>query len=252
MENPWFWRPAPRINADMRLFCFPYAGGNSITIYRRWPALLPPEIELVAIQLPGRGNRIGEPPGRRVSDIVVPLSRAITPLLDKPASFFGYSMGGLICFELAHLLRSQCGIEPVHLVLAGRRAPQDLAEKKITYDLPRPEFIAEIQKYNGLPSQSLKDKEMLELIIPILRADMELCQTSNYTPKRAFECPITVFGGYRDQISEDDLNLWKEHTRGRFAKYMFAGDHFFINTAESEMLSILSSELSSAPQPIPV
>ena len=161
MENTWFWRPAPRINAGMRLFCFPYAGGNSITIYRRWPALLPAEIELIAIQLPGRGNRIAEPPSRRLSDIIAPLSKAIAPLLDKPVSFFGYSISKLICFKLARLLRRQYGVEPTHLALAGRRAPQDPAERQITYNLPLSEFIAEIQKYNGLPSQSLKDEEML-------------------------------------------------------------------------------------------
>jgi medium-chain acyl-[acyl-carrier-protein] hydrolase len=252
MENTWFWRPAPRINAGMRLFCFPYAGGNSITIYRRWPALLPAEIEVIAIQLPGRGNRIAEPPSRRVSDIIAPLSRAMAPLLDKPVSFFGYSMGGLICFELAHALRRQYGVEPTHLALAARRAPQDPAERQITYNLPLSEFIAEIQKYNGLPSESLKDKEMMGLIIPILRADMELCQTSTHTPGRPFGCPITVFGGYGDEITEDDLDLWKEHTHGRFAKHMFSGDHFFINTAEKDMVGILSSELLGAPQPIQV
>jgi medium-chain acyl-[acyl-carrier-protein] hydrolase len=136
--------------------------------------------------------------------------------------------------------------------MAARRAPQDMADKQITYNLPLSQFIEEIQKYNGLPSQSLKDKEMMGLIIPILRADMELCQTSTYTPERPFECPITVFGGYGDEIVEEDLDLWKEHTRGRFARYMFSGDHFFINTAEKDMLGILSNELLRAPQAIQV
>ena len=119
------WLACPQLNpqARMRLFCFPYAGGGA-SIFHRWPGKLPTMVEVCAVLLPGRGNRLTEPPFIQLSPLVQTLTEALLPHLTTPFAFFGHSMGALIGFELARQLRRQQGPSPVHLFVSGREAPQ--------------------------------------------------------------------------------------------------------------------------------
>ncbi|HJW11291.1 MAG TPA: alpha/beta fold hydrolase, partial [Albitalea sp.] len=101
--SPWLSRPQPRPHARARLYCFPHAGVGA-SVYRQWHAALPPEVEVCAVQLPGRENRLGEPALTRIADIVQALVLAIEPQSNLPFAFFGHSMGAVVAFELAHAL----------------------------------------------------------------------------------------------------------------------------------------------------
>src|SRR5689334_8588967 len=100
----WLSFPRPNPAAAVRLFCFPYAGGGS-NIYYKWAGQLPDQVELCLVHLPGRERRLKETPFDRLSHLVAALERPLLPYLDRPVAFWGHSMGGLICFEMARFLR---------------------------------------------------------------------------------------------------------------------------------------------------
>lgn len=122
-RSRWLVRSGEKARATMRLFCFPYAGGTTHT-YRSWQGLLPESIDVAPVHLPGRGQRLSEPPLQRLSEIVEALGPEVVPYFDKPFAFFGHSMGALIAFELARWLRKNHKVMPAQVFLSGRKAPQ--------------------------------------------------------------------------------------------------------------------------------
>jgi medium-chain acyl-[acyl-carrier-protein] hydrolase len=241
--NVWFAPVRPNPQAQVRLFCFPYAGGSS-KIYREWPSRMPPQVEVWAAKLPGRDNRLLETAHTELDSLLKASAPAIAPHLDRPFAFFGHSMGAVLSFELARLLRREHRAEPAHLFVSARRAPQLADATAPTYDLPEPEFIEEVRRLNGTPREVLEHSELMQIMLPLLRADFSVCQTYTYTPDRPLECPLTVLGGLQDvHISREQLDAWREQTRGRFSLRLFPGDHFFIHTAQALVLQILAQEL---------
>jgi medium-chain acyl-[acyl-carrier-protein] hydrolase len=235
------FRPNPR--ASLRLFCFPYAGGSNL-IFREWPADLPAHVEVCAVQLAGRGGRLYEKPHTKMEPLVPDVAQALQPYLDKPFAFFGHSMGALISFELARWLRRQDKPEPLHLFVAGHGAPQIPATDPYTFDLPEAEFIEELRRLNGTPKEVLLHTELMQLRMPLLRADFELTQTYTYTAEPPLTCPISAFGGLADEeVKRELIEQWREQTRSSFSLSMFPGDHFFLNTARQQLLHTLSREL---------
>ncbi|HEX5709308.1 MAG TPA: thioesterase II family protein [Pyrinomonadaceae bacterium] len=241
--SQWVVRQRPAAQAALRLFCLPYAGGGAY-IYRDWAEHLPAKVEVCPIQLPGRGNRLREAPATRMAPLVEAIAGAITPLLDKPFAIFGHSMGALIGFELARFLGREHGKVPSHLFVSGRSAPQVPDADKRTYDLPEPEFIEELRRLNGTPQEVLDHPELMQMMIPILRADFETIQTYEYQAGRPLDCPISAMGGIQDpDVTRQDLEAWREETSGPFTLRMFPGGHFLINTARPMLLQAITKEL---------
>ena len=240
----WLTCPRPNPRASMRLFCFPYAGGRA-SVFRTWPDELPSEIEFYAIELPSRGKRIKEPPITRMEPLVHAIADAIESLLDKPFCFFGHSMGALTSFELARLLRREGRPQPLHLFVSGSAAPQIKDAHPVTFDLPEPEFLEVLRRLNGTPREVLENDELLQLMLPTLRADFELLQMYKYADESPFRFPITAFGGLQDkEVSREDLEGWRVQTATTFILRNFPGDHFFLHTDRSRVLWAMSHELS--------
>jgi medium-chain acyl-[acyl-carrier-protein] hydrolase len=231
--NPWITCLKPNPSASLRLFCLPYAGGNSY-IFRPWLDRVSKTIEICPIELPGRGFQIKSTPFRQIELLVKAIAPAILPYLDKPFAFFGHSMGGLVSFELARFIRREYSLEPVHLFISGRRAPQIKNLKPPIHDLPEAEFLEKLRQLNGTPEEVLNNDELMELLIPILRADFALLENYNYTPEAPLKCPISVFGGLQDrEVQLEELEAWREHTVGSFSLKMLTGDHFFVHSSQS-------------------
>lgn len=242
--SPWLVFPRENRAARLRLFCFPYAGGTALT-YRHWPGALPAGVEVCAVQLPGRGNRFHEPPYGDLRRLVEAAAPALAPFLDGPFAFFGHSMGALIAFELARHLRREFGLQPAHLFVSGRRAPQLDRDETVTYNLPEAGFIDSLRDLNGTPPEVLEHRELMQLMVPLLRADFAVCQTYSYTPEPPLGCPLTAFGGLSDrEVSREQLGAWREQTSAAFAMRLLPGDHFFLNSAQATLLDLLSHELN--------
>jgi medium-chain acyl-[acyl-carrier-protein] hydrolase len=239
----WFLVSRPNPRARLRLFCFPYAGGG-VSTYQAWPNLLSADIEVCCVQLPGRGGRIREAPFTRLRPLAEAVAESIRPQLVKPFAFFGHSMGALVCFEVARLLRGAGGPGPLHLFVSACRAPQLLDDSRVTYDLPEPEFIAELRRYEGTPQEVLDNREIMQLAIPVLRADFAATQTYAYEAGPPLDCPLTALGGLQDHnVSRDDMEAWRAQTSASFTLRMFSGGHFFLNTSGHMLLAIVSREL---------
>lgn len=214
-------------------------------IYRDWPRKLPSDIELCAIQLPGRSNRLAEPSYTNILAIARAIAAEIVPLLDMPFAFFGHSMGAVIGFELARLLRAEGRPLPLHLFVSGRQAPQIPDDDPVTYNLPNHEFINELRRLNGTPKEALEHPELMELLSPIIRADFEAIQTYEYIPDKPLDCPITAFGGLQDRdVSRENLEAWRQQTTSSFLLRMLPGDHFFVNSARDVIITIVAQTLA--------
>jgi medium-chain acyl-[acyl-carrier-protein] hydrolase len=185
-----------------------------------------------------------EPSFTKVEPLIESLTPALRPFLNKPFALLGHSMGGLVCFELARALRREFGLEPDYLFLAGRQAPPIRDRTAARYDLPEPEFIVQLRNLNGTPPEILEHPELMRLLVPLLRADFELCQTYVYDPGPPLDCPISVFGGLEDvEVSYEELEGWRRYTTGAFTLRMLPGDHFFIRTFQSQLLEMVSEDL---------
>lgn len=236
--------PKRNPQARLRLFCFPYAGGNSF-IFRPWLNTLPSDVELGAIELPGHGSRITEPPLTRMADLVAAIASDLLPHLDKPFAFFGHSMGAWVSFELARWLQTHHHLGPVHLFVSGARAPQIPHRKPPIHQLPAAEFVAALRRLQGTPEAVLEHQELMELMLPILRADFAVLETYTHAPQTLLPCSITAFGGLQDvDVSPEMLQAWQTQTSASFSRRMLSGHHFFIHSDQALLLELLTQELT--------
>lgn len=246
-SDPWLPYLRPSAKCRRRLFCFPYAGGGAST-YLNWVDALPSGFELCAVQLPGRGVRLSEPSYDRLEDLVERLVDVLAPYLTVPFAFFGHSMGGLVSFELARSLRRQGLKQPAGLFVSGRRAPGRPDREPPLHHLPDDDFVAEVRRLNGTPEELLGNPELMKLVMPGLRADFAICETHVHSPEAPLGCPIHVFGGESDRnVDRADLMAWREQTDAACTVRVFDGDHFFIRTAQREVLDTVRNHLVRLP-----
>jgi len=240
--TPWIpnWQPKPQ--ARIRLFCFPHAGGGA-SLFRSWSTNLAPHIEVCPVQLPGRENRLADKPFAQIAPLVETLAQVLRPYLDKPYAFFGHSMGSLISFELAQHLR-QDGLAPVQLFVASHRAPQIPDPDPPTYHLPHNDFIEEVRRLKGTPEEILQNTELLQIVLPLLRADFELCETYQCTWAKPLTCPITAYGGLLDhEVTREMIAAWDKQTSSTFKYRFFPGDHFFLLKEPRDLLHAIYLDL---------
>lgn len=232
----------------MRLFCVPFAGSGA-SAFNAWPVAFPDTVELQAVQLPGRESRYGEPPSSDALEVARLVSNAMEPYVDGPYAFFGYSMGALIAFEVIRELRRRGAQMPVQLFVGARRAPQMAATLPPTAHLAHEAFLERIRDQYDAASQLWQKPDLLGIILPVLRADMALCERYVYHDEAPFEFPVQAFAGMRDRSAPlPAVRGWCEQTTGEFALEAFDGGHFFVNAHLARMQQIMISRLESVMQ----
>jgi len=228
--------------ALMRLFCFPYAGGASHK-FGAWRGQLPAVVEICGVELPGRSARSQEALivefDMLVGDIVCELPHWI----DKPFAFFGHSLGALLAFESARWLREVGRGGPRHLFVSGHPAPQ-LPPRAALSDLSDERLKAQLRRWEGTPDALVADGAAMQSILPVLRADLAASETYVYRPGPPLGCPITIFGGKMDyEATAEELAAWRAQTLAGAQVKMFDGGHFFITTAEADVVAVIAAEL---------
>jgi medium-chain acyl-[acyl-carrier-protein] hydrolase len=239
------WLPPRRADegARVRLFALPYAGGDT-AIFAPWIDLLPWEIELCPVQLPGRGRRALEPAYAEIGPLVRALADALLPALGPRFAVFGHSMGALVGFELARELRRRGQPAPCHLLVAGRGAPQLPPRYGPLSHLPDGELLARLHERYGYAAPAPADAdagdlgELLDLMRPTVRADLRVSEGYVHADEPPLDCPITAFGGLADPtVTREELDAWRHQTRGPFRTRMLPGGHFFLESeAEARFL----------------
>lgn len=226
----WFLSPQPKQDPELRILCFPYAGGSAST-YMSWSKCLPENVELIAVQPPGRATRMFEPSFSNMDALIDELLKTITKMIARPYILFGHSLGSRVAFELMARCKKIGYRLPLHFIASGSRGPHIPTRKKTIYQLPDKEFIAALEELNGTPKEVLENDDLMSLCLPLLRADFELADTYTYSSDTVFDCPITVLGGQEDiEITNADLQSWGNFFSRSADVHILPGDHFFIES----------------------
>jgi surfactin synthase thioesterase subunit len=246
--NPWVSIPAPRPDASVRLFCFPFAGGGA-SAYRSWGFLFPPEVEVCAVQLPGREERFREPLLRHYQTLVALVCGGMQRLLDRPFALFGHSMGAMIAFECARRLRRR-GHRPGALFVSACHAPQLPLPRKPIHDLPDDQLLREVGRLGGTPAQVLENAELMDLIKPVLRADLALHETYAYGEETPLDTPISALAGADDPVVRPaHIQPWSAQTVAQFTLSEFAGGHFFVHQQAKGVTRLIAASLLETEPP---
>jgi medium-chain acyl-[acyl-carrier-protein] hydrolase len=243
MTPRWFENADQPAGFGGRLFCFPCAGGGAAG-FRSLQQALGPGIAVCPAHLPGRDSQMLKPPFRDLTAAVEALAEAIEPYVGEPYALFGHSMGALIAFELARKARHLGMPGPSHLLVAARPAPHFLIPGPTMYQLPDSELIAELRRLKGIPDQMFESTELIQFLLPRLRADLELAETYAYSEDDILACPVSVFGGLTDRIERETLEAWSDQTRGSFALRMIPGGHFFLD--DPSLLKAIDADLAAS------
>lgn len=243
--GPWLvnWRHDDA-RTSVRLVCFPYAGAGP-TVYRTWRDHLPDSVAVYAVHLPGRSSRLGEEPLTSIGGMAQAVAPQIRDLLEPPLVFFGHSMGALLGYEVAKLFHLAGYSEPRLLIASGRTAPHLLSREPETYRLPREALVETLVKVGGTPAQVVADQDLLELVLPMVRADLRAIDTYCHEAGEPLNCPVLALGGLGDDaVNEDELRGWSRHTVGGFALRMLPGGHFFLKEDERRVTAEVSAALT--------
>lgn len=227
------WSGGPKPLA--RLVCFGWCGAGA-SAYRRFAPGLPGHIELLAVQLPGREERFGEPRLRRMEQVVDHAFPDIAALFDRPLFLFGHSMGALVAWEMALAFKTRLGREPQGLIVSGHMPPRPAGEPARGNGKPRwheaddAAFLGHLRRLGGTPPEVLNDAGLMRSLLPVLRADYEVLET--YRPSGdapALSCPLTACAGVDDQeVGPEGLAQWRSRSTGRFTENWFPGGHFYL------------------------
>jgi len=215
-------------------------------MFRQWRSQLPEWVDLVPVLLPGRESRFSETPFTNLGPLTDAVVEAMASELDVPYALFGHSMGALVAFEAARRLDAGPGRRPSLLLVAGRVAPHSRPRERMIHQLPDDHFIDYLQKVNGTEPEIFEDRSLIDILLPVLRADFAACETYVYRPGQPLACPITTFGGIEDrEVAEADAAAWSIHSAARFRLHMLPGGHFFVNSERARMVSLIASECVS-------
>ena len=239
--------PRPDPLRDIQLVCIPWAGGDS-NAFRSWaqhPAF-PAGAAIVASQLPGRGRRMREEPCRQAGDVVAALTSAIAARVDGAFALFGHSMGALLAFEVAREIARRGDHGPLHVFVSGSRGPSQLPLFPRLSQLEDDALIAELRELGAASPEALDDRELMDLVLPSLRADFEICETYRYKPGPPLQVPVTAFGGKSDfEVAEEHLQSWALETSATCEVKTFAGGHFYLNEQLDQLLGAIGDALQT-------
>jgi medium-chain acyl-[acyl-carrier-protein] hydrolase len=245
MSRKWIKIVKPQPLAGVRLFCLPYAGAGT-AVFRAWQDCIGPDIEVCMVQLPGREERIDEEAASHIDDLIPSLTSGLVPYLTKPFAIFGHSMGGLIAFSLTHYL-SRYGYCPVRTFLSAasgltREAAQNPRGRWCDADI-----VQELHRLNGIRQDVFFNTELLELVLPAIRADFNLVDSFRLSPDAYIDAPISAFAGQHDaEVRPDEVMAWSAHTSASFDLHILPGDHFFINSLTSEVVGLIQRLVNPA------
>jgi surfactin synthase thioesterase subunit len=248
------------MHQNIHLFCLPFAGGNTYS-YREFKKSHADFINIVAIDLPGHGRRMGKPLLTNIDAMAEYVLHHIQDDLSEPYAIYGHSMGAIIAYVLSQKLRKKKLGMPIHLFVSGRQGPPVVSKEKDWHLLPKKEFIQKVMTYGGIPEEVAEEEDLMDLFVPILRADFQAVSDYKYEEAAPLDLPITVMIGLDEDITYEEALQWQNATTRKIAIKQFPGGHFFIFDHLPEIGNMISrtlakaildmtNEMISVPQPI--
>ncbi|MFG2139927.1 thioesterase II family protein [Streptomyces sp. NPDC048650] len=240
----WVRRFHPAPEAVTRLVCLPHAGGSA-SYYFRVAEALAPDIDVLAVQYPGRQDRHREPCVESLPELARQVVHRLLPWTDRPLALFGHSMGASLAFEVARLLEHAHGVTPAALFASGRRAPSAHRDEFV-HRTGDEQLIREVQELSGTDAQLLENAEMLRMVLPAIRSDYKAAETYRYVPGPDLSCPVTALIGDTDpRVTLDEARSWAAHTTGTFDLKVYGGGHFYLNQHSRAVNREISAQLLS-------
>jgi medium-chain acyl-[acyl-carrier-protein] hydrolase len=242
--NGWVVDRPRRTPPAHRLFCLPWAGGNS-SAYTAWRDAFGGDVEVCPIELPGRQRRWAESPFERLDPLVNALATALSGELRGRWSLFGHSMGALVAFELARALRRRGEGRPETLFVSAGPAPQLPRPQPWVHDQPDSVVLERLRALGGVPEELTAAPELMELVLPAIRADFAVCETYVHRPEPPLDCPIVAFSGAQDaEVPPERVEQWRSQTTGTFLHHLLPGGHFMINSERDTLLAAVRERLA--------
>ncbi|WP_103538051.1 MULTISPECIES: thioesterase II family protein [unclassified Streptomyces] len=242
-SDVWFRRFRRVARPRLRLVCLPHAGGSAST-FRSWPQWLPEDVEVLAVNLPGRQDRLGEDCVSDMDRLADGVAEALLPLSGEPFALFGHSMGASVAFEVAHRLEQRYGTVAATLIVSGQQPPARyrVNEAHLGGD---PGLLAEVRRLGGEGAAFLDSPEMRELLMPAIRGDFALMGAYRPDPSLRIAAPVDAWVGDADvDVTVEETRAWAEVTTGPFAYRVFSGDHFYLNAQSAEFTGALLERLA--------
>jgi surfactin synthase thioesterase subunit len=241
----WLSCQDPRPDAEVQLFCLPYAGAGAAA-FRSWPRAFGPRVEVTALRLPGRENRIRERP--EVDPVAV--AEVIDAAATRPYALFGHSLGARLGFEVVRELRRAGRPLPLRLYPSGAMPP-DRRSRGVLDDLSRlPDdvFIERLVAGGGVPAALLAEPGMLQLFMPVLRADLTWIDDYEYVAQDPLPVPVVAFAGDSDPVTPGAaMRGWSRHTEAGFTLHELSGGHFFLHDHVDTIARTIEADLFGAP-----
>jgi len=243
----WIFRSRPHPAAQVRWYCFPFAGGAAHA-FSQWSAYVASNVEIRAVQLPGRGPRLSEPLFERLEPLVEAVAAALTPeWAQGPFVLYGHSLGGIVVHELARRLRRTGGPKPLAVAISGRPAPSAMAKREALLSAATDEELwAELRRYNGTPNELLDDPEVKRFFLPIVRADFSIVDHFEFRPEPPLDIPLRIAIGVHDPSTPPGSETgWASETTADCVIRRYDGDHFFLKSHAAEFVRMLDADLQS-------
>ena len=229
------------IKFDMKLFTLAFAGGSA-SYYLNWKPFLHKEIELIPLELAGRGGRIGESLNSDIDDMVEDVFRRIDKRKYNDYMFFGHSLGALLAFKLALKIKENDLPMPEHIFFSGRYSPNTYkSNEKILHTLSNEDFKMEILEMGGTSTEIFEHPELTNLFLPILRNDIKIAETYGFVDNSlSIDCDFSILTGKEENYSIEQIEGWRKLTSQNCSFYQFEGGHFFINEERAKIVGLIN------------
>ncbi|MFD9396574.1 thioesterase II family protein [Streptomyces sp. NPDC060000] len=240
-QSAWIRRFREAPEAPVRLVCLPHAGGSA-TFFFPLAEELSPQVEVLAVQYPGRQDRYREPCVNDMTELVERTLEALLPWTGRPLALLGHSMGATVAFEVARRMEAE-GIAPRALLASGRRAPTCAPGTGIAA-LDDRSLLAELELLHGTDARLFEDEELLRMVMPAIRSDYEALEGYRYQPGPALACPVVALAGDSDRrVSLEQARAWSDVADAAFELRVFGGGHFFLSERTTEVADVVRGVL---------
>ncbi|MFF4604408.1 thioesterase II family protein [Streptomyces sp. NPDC001339] len=234
---------------SISLICFPYAGGSP-DLFRAWSDGLSDDVQLLAVRLPGRGNRIKETPYQDWDVLCQDTLDALADHLAGPHAFFGHSFGARLSYELAKLTAEKFPGMTRRLFLSSSRSPDHPQRRPYMHEMSESGFVEALREMGGTPAEILDNKVMMRFFLPSIHAEIRLAELWHDRHENPLDIPVTAMYGRTDPIDDYASMIgWKQFTRQEGELLEIPGGHFFLETHRPQVLDIINARLQGAARP---
>lgn len=231
-------------DAKLLVICFPYAGGSGFA-FQQLKDFWPKSWDIKTITYPGRGHKIEDPLIYKVEDLVNYCWEQIKDWLHRPYIFFGHSLGGRLIYLLAHKIREQHKKLPECLVISGTHGASVPPKQPYRYAMPTPDLKAILKRYGAIPEEIVQDEFAFNFFEPIIRADFQVAETWQYTPREKLPIPTMVVTGTEEDMTEAEILLWEKEFSTTINFRQLTGHHFFLFDSPKQMIKLIEEQVNS-------